>query len=810
MMKLFKFGLVSLALSLCIGSGVFLLKGQKAPTKVEAAAVSILNPTFINDYQNLNGQNWSSNEDPSDGQSSDVNTYKNALKSTTSGFTNYSVFTITTHESSNVSDASYIQAASSSTDDFLAQYVPAHMEFVVAPYTKVTYSLTFRLSAYRSKTGNNASTRADFSTEFFWYGETVQTPTTWFYHSNDFTTSTGRGYSQYRVADEVPGNTASHDVVKSFTFENNASSEVTKKVYFGMFCYIESSGKTGNYTGKLSVISSTKDVSNAVASVNGTNYYTSTTALSAYNAASNSTMTLISDLDFSASHYSLSSAGGTVNLVNHTINLANRVLYIAADTTITGSSGGKVTSTFAYGTIAINAAAVLTLSGYAKIENTCTDTATARAVLLGNANAKIFVEENAQVISNYYGIQNDNGYIYCSGKIISNNSSYAIYVGSSDEANKYIFLYGSNVQALKVRINNLAKTYFYAAFNSTSYSSATGVDIELNTYTIGSIVVRNVNNSNYSKFSILQVNYRLSKSSTNMIVAYRERSVTYTLTNLSSNGPATCTIGSDLSFTISPNSGYVLPNAITVRVGTTTLSQNTDYTYNSSTGAVVINKENLTSDVTITASGVVQHTVTFVDENGQAAEPIVVKGTQSIHLPDSDNEPAYHHTTWFENPEFTGSAYTPNSLYQISSDMTFYARYTQDSRDVVLQFVGIELHFDVDVISTSNVSDTGACRGETGYYEVAKAKYLSLNNAQKKIFCEYSEFATARARFIAWANANGEDINLSTYAIVQQSSKIVPANDSSDTVNIVIIISAVSLLSFVALIVIKRKKKSSN
>ncbi len=800
-----KTSLLLCTLSLAIGCGV--LAASKQYQSAEATAARILNPTFINDYQNSNGQNWSSNDDPSDGQSSDASTYKNALKSTTSGFTNYSVFTITTHESSNVSDASYIQAASSLTDDFLAQYVPAHMEFVVAPYTKVTYSLTFRLSAYRSKTGNNESTRADFSTEFFWYGENAQTPTTWFYHSNDFTTSTGRGYSQYRVADEVPGNTASYDVVKSFTFENNASSEVTKKVYFGMFCYIESSGKTGNYTGKLSVVSSTKDISNAVASVNGTNYYTSTTALSAYNAASNSTMTLISDLDFSASHYSLSSAGGTVNLVNHTIDLANRVLYIAADTTITGSSGGKVTSTFAYATIAINAAAVLTLSGYAKIENTCTDTLTARAVLLGNANAKIFVGENAQVISNYYGIQNDNGYIYCSGKIISNNSSYAIYVGSSDEAYKYIFLYGSNVQALKVRINNLEKTFFYAAFNSTSYSSATGVDIELNTYTIGSIVVRDVNNSNYSKFSILQVNYRLSKSSTNMVVAYRERSVTYNLTNLSSNGPATCTIGSDLSFTISPNSGYVLPNTITVRVGTTTLSQNTDYTYNSSTGAVVINKENLTSDVTITASGVVQHTVTFVDENGQAAEPIVVKGTQNIHLPDSDNEPAYYHTTWFENPEFTGTSYTPNSLYQISSNMTFYAQYTQDARDVVLQFVGIELHFDVDVISTSNTSDTGACRGENGYYEVAKAKYLSLSKPEKKIFCEYSEFATARARFKAWANANGEDLDLSTFQIVQLSNQISRGDsNNSSSVNIVIIVVTVSTLMLTGLLVLKKKR----
>ena len=298
-----------------------------------------------------------------------------------------------------------------------------------------------------------------------------------------------------------------------------------------------------------------------------------------------------------------------------------------------------------------------------------------------------------------------------------------------------------------------------------------------------------------------------TKSGNNLVVGYRTNSVTYNLTNLTSNGAATCTIGSNLSFTLTPNSGYALPYHITVQVGSTTLTENTHYTYNSTTGQVVILKENLTLNVTVTASALVEYTVTFMDAEGQAAEPITVKGSQTINLPESDNEPAYHNTYWYTNPEFTGTSFVPGSVVSVSSDSTYYAKYTQTAIQCVEEFVGIELHFDVNVIPTSDQRDTGECKGESGLYAVAKAKYNSLSSAAKKIFCENEQFENGRARFKAWAIANGEDLDLSTFKIVQLSNQIsLRDSNNNSSVYIVVIAITASTLMLTGLLVLKKKR----
>ena len=60
--------------------------------------------------------------------------------------------------------------------------------------------------------------------------------------------------------------------------------------------------------------------------------------------------------------------------------------------------------------------------------------------------------------------------------------------------------------------------------------------------------------------------------------------------------------------------GYNLPSTITVKVGNTTLTGGTDYTYNSSTGAINVLANKITDDLTITASAVIK---TFtIDKSG--------------------------------------------------------------------------------------------------------------------------------------------------------------------------------------------------
>ena len=803
MKKIVKTNLFVTVLSLAFGCGVLAAKPEAQ--SADAAAENVLNPDFVNDYQNSNGQSWQSNSDPSDGQSSDPTTYRNALKSTTSGFKNYGVFDITTKSSSTITDPSYIQAKSSNTDDFLAQYVPAHMEFSVPRYSKVTYTLTFNLSAKRSQTGGNINTRADFSTEFFWYGETVQTPTTWFYHSNDFTTSTGRGYSQYRVADEIPGNTADHDVVKTVTFENNTSSAITKNVYFGMLCYLESSGEVGAYTGKLSVSSTTRELTNAVAQVNGTNYYNAATAISAYNATASSTMTLLADLDASASNYTLSSASGTISLVNHSMNLGSRYLSIGANTTITASNAGKVTSSAAYATVAINTGAVLTLDGTATIENTCTSSTTARAVLLGDASAKIFIGENAQVTTNYCGVQIDNGYLYCAGKIISSNNSHCIYIGSSDAALKYVYLYGSNAQVAKIRINNITKTRLCASYNSVYYTGSGNVNIELNDYTVGTTIVRGVNDSNSTKFIISEPGYVLTKESTVLQLAYTIYSVSYTLTNITTDGASTCTIANDFSFTLTPDTSFELPANIQVRVGSTSLTKDTDYTYDRTTGEVVLYKERITNVITVTASAIQLHTVTFIGPNGnEVIESMeVTHGTQYTFVAPSEM-PDYNHVEWYENEERTGTVHYAGNKMSITSDITFYATYAQYVNEKCNEFKYVYMHMD------DYNSNLGYCKDSEHHYYTS-AKYYFENHLDK--FSRgylHDNHIDVYNRFCAWARANGEEVvknSSGDYVVNQAPHSIELARVSEDNSSIIIIsVTLFTSLALTTLLVLKKKK----
>lgn len=85
--------------------------------------------------------------------------------------------------------------------------------------------------------------------------------------------------------------------------------------------------------------------------------------------------------------------------------------------------------------------------------------------------------------------------------------------------------------------------------------------------------------------------------------------VTSQFTGLSVTGwQETVTEGDNLTFTLSANGGYVLPETITVKMGGVTLTAGNGYTYNQETGEVVIN--NVTGAVEVVAEAVKIHTVT--------------------------------------------------------------------------------------------------------------------------------------------------------------------------------------------------------
>ena len=113
----------------------------------------------------------------------------------------------------------------------------------------------------------------------------------------------------------------------------------------------------------------------------------------------------------------------------------------------------------------------------------------------------------------------------------------------------------------------------------------------------------------------------------------------------------------------------------------------------------------------------------------------------------------------------------------------------------------------------TNTSDTGACRGENGYYAKAKTFYNTfLTPNQKVAFASESAYAQLRERMIAWGAANGETISFNASTgelVISSNSNIISLFANNDTnKSMIFIIALVSLLgvSFIVFFIIKKKK----
>lgn len=100
-----------------------------------------------------------------------------------------------------------------------------------------------------------------------------------------------------------------------------------------------------------------------------------------------------------------------------------------------------------------------------------------------------------------------------------------------------------------------------------------------------------------STYSVVNTSARTLISSANT------RTVTYTLTHATAtNQPTKAYDGIDLNATITAAASYVLPSSITVAVGATTLTADTDYTWNNATGRLTIFGSKIDGNVTVTVT----------------------------------------------------------------------------------------------------------------------------------------------------------------------------------------------------------------
>ena len=275
--------------------------------------------------------------------------------------------------------------------------------------------------------------------------------------------------------------------------------------------------------------------------------------------------------------------------------------------------------------------------------------------------------------------------------------------------------------------------------------------------------------------------------------------VTHTLTNVTKTSGGAYAGGKDYTAVYSVGTGYSLPTTITVTIGGATKTVDTDYTWNSGTGAVTIPKANLTGAVVITVAGVAnEYTITYKDQGD-----ITYQGSNSGSLPathtyDSETElvdgvrSGYEFLGWYENSACTGSPVTSIGATDKTANFTLYAKWGK----TVSQNTFYQLY------ATSDVADADALITAAGFPEYITTTldkkywwgglkkcsidvphdYSDINDGTYRAYLAFNsstKTVTLRAvknvkavRFYGWNSGAGS--NISTTATLASGSGSVP------------------------------------
>ena len=808
MKKRLTFGLVFSSLSLLFGAAAGALLHQKLnePVKqAEAASNFRITPnTGIGHHYS-----WSMSSNPTDGSGTGTTGGIRVGEGSTQGT---GAMSFRSGDSTTGITNPYMELYTvSPTSNFVAFYMPFYVTETMQMHTHLekTYNFKIHLS------GNNSDVIKSW--ELFHFGTApVDSPSTslvpathWFYAGDTTTTATGRGFSQVRRASILSSNT-DYNVQVTVTADNKSSGNETKYFHFGLLAYKEAG------SGSMSVIIEgnyySGGASSPIAVVND-NYYSSfSSAMDAYNSQANSIFSLYQTAQCDEDLH-LRSSGGLFDLNGKTLTMNSKGIFIETNSSLDGPGtlqGSTSTLITVYGNVSLQITGNLTIN----------HSGSTRAIWIPesftNANIAIYsgsVVKNTATGYDARTIWLDAGTLVVQGEVLAASSTnIAISCGSNDTEKKVYFT-GANARVVgNVSVYSPETAKIYASYNSVKYSNDKSVIIVLNNnYGSGKAVVYNVDDSNYSYFIAYYCHYSLTRFGSSLFSAPREYEVTFDLNNCTTDGANVGTYFDAYSCTFTPTTGYLLPNAITVTVGSTTLTSGTDYTYSRTTGALEIAAGKITNSVSIRVYAGVALTVKFLNLDGTTAKDTlyVAQGynINPLGTPDQ-NVPAYRtFSGWRTTTDGSGAIYAANNQYTVNASVTFYAYYTQTDANIVEQFIGIDLHFDVDVIDVANNADTGACRGASGYYAQARTTYVGMTYAQKQLFLNTSAYAEGKARFVAWAAANGEKINPSNYDLISlNSQQLMQIVSNNSIVALVIVSMSLITVSGLAFFLIRRKK----
>lgn len=133
-----------------------------------------------------------------------------------------------------------------------------------------------------------------------------------------------------------------------------------------------------------------------------------------------------------------------------------------------------------------------------------------------------------------------------------------------------------------------------------------------------------------------------------------------------------------------------------------------------------------------------------------------------------------------------------------------------DPFELVNTFVANYMH--MSDVSLGNIADTGACKGESGYYLTAKRGWNTMvtsssvsNDTLQETF--RTSFADAYDRYMAWADACGDTQPFVGTTIASSQITFFDSRKNNNTLLIIVIVSAVTGASLVGLYFLLRRRK---
>lgn len=735
----------------------------------------------------------------------------------------------------------YLSAPKGLTYAINALYVPFYAKIDVPANCvfRKNYSIELKINLprYGSYTNNYGSL------ELFYFNDEITTETAgttkpsnlYYCYRQTGNLKTGIQYSVYRICGQTTASVSSRtkSVNCNFVYTNSTNSTRTVYLHFGVLMYIEladASSNSFNSTVKIKKSETTTETNPIVTKVstNKTNEYVYFDnihdAIEQYNTQGSGRLYLMDNVALTQNE-ELTRSSGDIYLLGYTITCESYQFIIKGATvvhgtgTISGScNGGVFKVDVANSSLRIVDGANVTGSGSSVIS--MTENCIGTVVDIESQSSTAVTIKSTSTDSSACVISLGAGKVYARGYINRMNNDADAIRCADNNINKQIYISGYFVITGLIKINRLSDTELYGSLNGSGRANMNDY-IKVysnyqNTLSNGDVVVKNVpsDETGFIYYDPSNGSASLIRSGNNLVYQKNLVYVNFDLTNMSKNsGDTTARRGTDYTCRIKPDYNYTYPESIIIYVADAVMATSS-YNYNSSNGNITIYGNSITDNITVKASGIKKVTISFANpetypymtakDDLQGVEgDVVIFGTPIY------NNPKYKtFGYWSINADGSGTCYYADTEYTLTANVMMFAIYIQTDADKVNEFVGIQLHFDEDVIETSNNSETDACKGENGYYQIAKTAFSSLTADQKELFMTDSKYAEAKARMIAWAAANGETFDNTTYSF--GSPRYGTYNelsiDKDSSVIVLFLTTSVAFVGVAAIYFLKKKK----